>query len=67
MLKVVFRDTIFLGLTTENITRLMDNQPIVIDGKEVLLPGLKIVILGENTLEDVKESLRCIGVPIPNA
>jgi hypothetical protein len=59
------QDTILLGLEGENVRRLMDNQPIMFDGAEVGIPGIRFVILARETLDDVEEDLRALGLPIP--
>lgn len=64
-MKVVYNKTVYLGLLRENVTRLMLGQPVLINGEDVLLPGIKIVIIGGETQEDLIKDLRSIGVPIP--
>jgi hypothetical protein len=64
-LGVLGQDTIILGLDAENVRRLMDNQPIMFDGVEVGVPGVRFVILGGETLDEVREDLRALGLPIP--
>jgi hypothetical protein len=59
------QDTILLGLEGENVRRLMNNQPIMFDGAEVGIPGIQFVILAGETLDDVEEDLRALGLPIP--
>lgn len=56
------RDTMILGLTRENVTRLLDNQPIMFDGAELGWPAMRVVILAGETLADIEEDLRSIGV-----
>lgn len=55
-------DTMIIGLTRDNIDRLLDNQPILFDGAELRWPGLRVVILGGETLDDLREDLRALGV-----
>jgi hypothetical protein len=59
------RETIVLGLDGGTVRRLMNNEPIMFDGVQVGVPGVKIVILAGETLNDVKEDLRAIGMPVP--
>lgn len=62
MIKARKKNVIFIGLDKENIDRMLDNKPILFKGEQVGLPGIQIVILAGNTLDDVKEDLRSIGV-----
>lgn len=50
----------FIGLDRENTKRLHDNQPIVFEPE--VLPGLRVVILAGETLDDVREDLRALGI-----
>ena len=62
MIKARKKNVIFIGLDKENIDRMLDNKPILFKGEQEGLPGIQIVILAGNTLDDVKEDLRSIGV-----
>lgn len=59
------QSTLFLGLERENTNRLHDNKPIVIDMAELPKAFDRIVILGGETLADVYDDLRAIGLPLP--
>jgi hypothetical protein len=51
MLKALAGDTIILGLSRMNVTKLQEGKPISFDGKDIGLPGKKFVILfGETEL-----------------
>lgn len=56
------QDTVFLGLDRESIRRLLDNQPIKFNGAQIGIRGVTFVILAGETLDDVQEDLRAIGV-----
>lgn len=58
-------DVVFLCLDRNNVERLFEGQPILFDGMQVGLPGVKISILAAETLADIREDLRSMGVPIP--
>jgi hypothetical protein len=60
------QEAIVLGLERENMRRLLDGQPIMFDGAQVGLPGIRILILGGETLSDVKEDMRACGIPAPS-
>lgn len=64
MIKARMENTVFLGLDRENINRLLDNQPIHINGSEVGITQ-DIVIVANETLNDCIEDLRALGLPIP--
>jgi hypothetical protein len=55
-------DIVILGLSEENIKRMKDNKPMLIDLKEVGIPGIKIMIFTgkteEEMFEDFKEIIR---------
>lgn len=57
------RPTVILGLSAENMRRLLANQPIPVDLKELHpdLPELRIVLLGGETEDDLAEDLRALG------
>ncbi len=57
------RDTMILGLTRDNVNRLLDNQPIMFDGAVLGWPDIRVLILGGNDDDDIIEHLRAVGVP----
>lgn len=72
MLKCVLRGdlntTITLGITKENLHRLVNGKPIVVEGDEVRLKGTKLLIHYGETMEDLAKQLREAGfnVEIPD-
>ena len=54
--------TLILGITRENIDRMLDNKPLVVDTAKLDLPKINIIIIAGETYEDVREDLRSIGV-----
>jgi hypothetical protein len=62
---VANRDTVILGLSRLNTERLLDNQPIRIQGADLGLPGINIIILAGDTEQSMLEDLRSIGVTLP--
>jgi hypothetical protein len=56
------KDVVILGLDRHNVEAMMQNKPIVFDGMEVGLPGIKVIIIAGETLDDLREDLRSIGV-----
>lgn len=55
---------IVLGLDAENMRRLMNNQPIKFDGRDIGIKNTVFFIFGGQTLDDIKEDLRSIGLEI---
>jgi hypothetical protein len=54
---------IVLGLSRLNCERLLDNKPIMVDGRLVGLPtGVRVVLLGGETEDEIVEDLRSMGV-----
>lgn len=49
---------VLLGLSAENMTRLMADEPIPIDLADLDLPRQRIIIVGAATEEAITESLR---------
>lgn len=47
-----------LGLSGENVTRLMAGEPILLDLAELGLPPQRIVIVGGRTEADIEHDLR---------
>lgn len=50
-----------LGLTRENIDRLLDNQPIMLDLSQLGLAPQRIAILAGETEDDIIQDLRALG------
>lgn len=58
-------DAVVLGLTRENIDRLLDNKPIMFDAATLGISEFdRVIIIGGETPDDIKEDLRSIGLPI---
>ena len=60
-------DVLFLGLSGENITRLVAGEPILINGAETGLPQLKIIVHYGKTEQAILDELRAHGVTILQA
>ena len=56
---------LLLGLSGENITRLMADEPIAFGTAELGLPPMTVVILLGRTEADIIEQLRTAGVRAP--
>jgi hypothetical protein len=57
--------TIFLGIDKGNVNRLVEGQPILVEGDTLGMPGLDVAIHYGTTLPDVLADLRAAGLPIP--
>lgn len=62
MIKALLREpagqaVVVLGLSGENMTRLMANEPIVIQVAELGLPPMKILLMGGRTEEAIAAQL----------
>lgn len=59
---------VFLGLSRENVDRLLANQPIAVKLRELHpdLPDLTVILLGGETEADIAEDLRVLG-PMPSS
>lgn len=62
MIKALLRDTIgqavvVLGLSGENMARLMADEPIVVQLAELGLPPMKILLMGGRTEETIAAQL----------
>jgi hypothetical protein len=55
---------VLLGLTGENMTRLMADEPIVVDLAEMGLPGMKIVLVGGKDEATMAAELRGCITPL---
>lgn len=67
MIKAVGRDglgrpLLIIGLSGENMTRLMADEPIRFDMAEVGLPPLTVVIVGGRTEDAITEQLTGVGL-----
>ena len=62
MIKGRAGSVVLLGLSRANVERLMQDQPIRFDGREVGLPGIAIVIIGGETEQAMTDQLRAEGV-----
>lgn len=70
MIKAVLRTAlgqpvILLGLSGENVTRLMADEPIKINLAELGLPPLQIAIVGGRTEDDIAQQLGTNYGPLP--
>lgn len=69
MIKVVMRDRtgplVLLGLSGENVTRLMADEPILINLAELRLPPLRICLVGGRTESDIVQQLEEHYGPLP--
>lgn len=53
---------LLLGLSGENVTRLMSDEPIRFDMADVGLPPMVVVIVGGRTEDDITAQLRSHGL-----
>jgi hypothetical protein len=58
VVQVSGRPLVVLGLSGENVTRLMADEPILIDLADLGLPPQKIAIVGGRTEEDIAADLK---------
>jgi len=58
------RPLLILGLSGENMTRLMADEPISIDLAQLGLPPMQVLIVGGRTEDAITEQLREAGLPI---
>jgi hypothetical protein len=59
------RPLLILGLSGENMTRLMAGEPIRLDTAPLGLPTMTVLILGGRTEEDIANDLRTHGIIAP--
>lgn len=59
------RPLVILGLSGENMTRLMADEPIEFDLVDLGLPPTQVVIVGGRTEDDIAEQLRGRGLLPP--
>lgn len=58
-------DMVMLGLSHENVTRLLNNQPIVVQRKthgDAIPDGLTIIVVADVTEEKIAEKLKRAGL-----
>ena len=68
MIKALLTDgTLILGLSRENLTRLLKAQPIPLQLSDVGLPAQKILIVGGETEQAIYEELKKHVELAPNA
>lgn len=69
MIKAVLRDrtgpVVLLGLSGENVTRLMAGEPILVNLAELGLPPLRIALTGGRTEADIMQQLEQQYGPLP--
>ncbi|MFJ9895260.1 hypothetical protein ACIQPR_18285 [Streptomyces sp. NPDC091280] len=70
MIKVRVRDRagdplVLLGLTRENTTRLLADEPILVDLAELGLPPLRIALVGGHDEQHVAQQLERYCGPLP--
>lgn len=56
------RPLVLLGLSGENVTRLMADEPIRLDLAELGLPPMVVVIVGGRTEDAITEKLTEVGL-----
>lgn len=65
MMKVRAGELVILGLSDRNLELLREGKPILFDGSEVRLPGVKIAIMHGKTERDMEQGLIKNGFIIP--
>lgn len=66
MIKARGDGVVIFGLSRGNCERLLQAKPIRIDGSEVGLPGLTIIIMGGETEQSMEADLRRMGAIGPD-
>lgn len=61
------RPLLVIGLSAENVTRLLDDQPITFDTDALGLPGMQVLILGGRTEDDIRTTLLTASVDTSGA
>lgn len=56
------RPLLILGLSGENVTRLMADEPISFDLEAMGLPACQLVIVGGRTEQAIMDQLRGVGL-----
>lgn len=62
MFKAATKDSVFLGLSTENLRRLQQRKPIVFDGADIGIAGKQFCIAWGETEEAIAEELTQAGI-----
>lgn len=65
MMKLKSGNTIIFGLSDENLRRLQLGQPIAFDGAEVMIPGMRFVIMHGATEMAMEQALIDAGFKVP--
>ena len=60
------RPLLILGLSGENMTRLMADEPIRLNASELGLPDIEIVLVGGKTEDAILQQLRQVGLVGPD-
>jgi hypothetical protein len=58
---------LILGLSGENVTRLMAGEPILLDTAPLGLPEMSVVVVGGRTEQAILDDLRAHGLIAPVA
>jgi hypothetical protein len=53
---------LLIGLSGENVTRLMADEPIRFDLADLDLPSMKVIIVGGRTEDSIVADLRRVGL-----
>jgi phage-related holin len=64
MIKARMGNLVLIGLNRVNIDRLLTNQPILVKGDEIGITQ-DIIIIANETLDQVIDDMRSLGIPIP--
>lgn len=59
------RPIVLLGLSGENVTRLMADEPIPVDLAELGIPGLTVILISGRTEADITAQLEQRFGPLP--
>lgn len=62
MIKARGRSAVLIGLSRDNVTRLMEGKPIRFDGAEIGIPGISFMIMGGETEQAMVDELRHDGL-----
>ena len=57
--------SVLLGITAENVERLLAGQPILLNLKDIGLPSQQIAIIYGPTIADLMDQLRENGMVLP--
>lgn len=56
--------TIFIGLTDENLRRLREDMPIHVEGSDILIDGIDVVVFAGRTEDSIIRALKDHGFRI---